>query len=57
MFEEKIYVDYAGGHFEAWTYSDGRTVRFSMTTISAIRAYAKKHGYKLVLTAEAEIFA
>jgi hypothetical protein len=55
---EKIYVDYAGGHFEAWTYADGQTVRFhSLRTLPAIREYARKHHYTLVLTDEAKLFA
>jgi hypothetical protein len=54
---DKIYVDYTGGRFEAWTYSDGDKVRFAMSSISAIRAYAKKHSYELVLTEEAKLFA
>jgi hypothetical protein len=53
---EKIYVDYAGGHFEAWTYSDGDKVRFSMRTMAEIRAYAKRHHYQLILTEEAKLF-
>ena len=54
---DRIYVDYAGGDFEAWTYSDGQRVNFTLRTIGEIRAYAKKYGYELVLTEEAMLFA
>jgi len=53
---DKIYVDYASGHFEAWTYSDGDKIRFNMRTIESIRAYAKKYHYKIIMTEEAKLF-
>jgi hypothetical protein len=54
--KETIYVDYSGGHFEAWTYSDGNTVRLTLHDIKDIRKYAKKYGYSICLTEEAQLF-
>ena len=53
---EKIYVDYCSGHFEAWIYAEARRYTLSLHELGAIKAYARKHHYKLVLTAEAKLF-
>jgi hypothetical protein len=48
MTKDTIYVDKISGHYEAWTYSDGRKVRFNFTTLSEIEKYAEKYDYELV---------
>ena len=54
--KDTMYVDYSGGHFEAWTYSDKSIIRFSMHDIEDIRKYAKKHEYSIIMSEIAQLF-
>lgn len=47
---QKIYCEYSGGHWQAWTYSDGNQYYFrTLRTLQEIQNYCDKHHYKLVI--------
>lgn len=58
--EYTLYVDYAGGKFEAWYYKNGRRARVDefMPDYGDVRRYFDNSPFtKLSLTGEAELFS
>lgn len=54
---QKLYVDYAGGNFEYWFYSEGRTYRYSTSDYDLILRFKRKNDFsQIVLTDEAKLF-
>ncbi len=47
---DTAYIDFIGGHYEAWTYSDEKKVRITEKyDLLALERYLVKQGYKIVL--------
>lgn len=48
MKRETLFYERAGGRYEAWIYTDGRSMRLlEVKDLNAVIAYAKKHNYQL----------
>lgn len=57
MYTQKLYVDYAGGKYEYWFYSEGRTFRYSTYDYETILRFKRKNDFThLILTDEAKLF-
>ncbi len=55
MFIQTLYVDFAGGKFEYWFYSDGGTYKNSAWDYSSVKKFYRTQGFnRLVLTNEAK---
>lgn len=45
---DKAYIERANGHWEAWTYSDGRRVFIAKGNKSDVMMYCVMHGYSFI---------
>ena len=55
MVQQTLYVDFAGGKFEAWYYSEGSTFRKSSWEFSDLKKWAIKNSFtKFIFTDEAK---
>lgn len=53
MEKEVLYVDFIGGRFECWWYSEGTITRVHFHTQYDVAKYARRGDFRLVPTGEA----